>query len=315
MHVPKLVCTSLVVMLIIAPHSQLAAQFSGARGGVSHVGGHGAAGGQFTPLSPEVAEGFITIEGKAELRIKPTEIRIVLAVTAEGKTSVECMTEIESSVAALKKGWQEMGVQMDEIVDDFISVLPRYEFELEEVRGKNVAVERKSGYLMQSNLHVSVKDDAEAMRAIKIAFANGVTDIIAFDYWSKEIDDAKSRARSHAIQAAQEKAKVMLAVFGDQKPPVINIQESTNAYYPQSMYVEFENDYGEQYSSNANWRDTPMIRTFRPKNTYYQGLNADGDVQAKELPMRSEITVVSAVRVYYQSPAANSKHRLDKDDD
>lgn len=109
-----------------------------------------------------------------------------------------------------------------------------------------------------------------------------------------------------------------MEAFGDQKPLIINIQEMTKTHYPESMYVSFQNDYGEQYSSYATWRDTPMIRTFRPKNTYYRGLYPDGDIQASELPMRSEISVVSTVRLYFESPAAKLKRESehnDKDDD
>jgi hypothetical protein len=39
-------------------------------------------------------------------------------------------------------------------------------------------------------------------------------------------------------------------------------------------------------------------------NSSYRGLYLDGDVQSKELPMRSEISVVSTVRLYFQPPVA-----------
>jgi hypothetical protein len=42
----------------------------------------------------------------------------------------------------------------------------------------------------------------------------------------------------------------------------------------------------------------------RPRNTYYRGLYMDGDIQASQLAMEPEISVVSTVRLYYESPAA-----------
>ena len=54
-----------------------------------------------------------------------------------------------------------------------------------------------------------------------------------------------------------------------------------------------------------NWhRDVAMIQADRPRNTYYRGLNTDGDIQPRELPMRPEISVISTVRLYFRSPAA-----------
>ena len=42
----------------------------------------------------------------------------------------------------------------------------------------------------------------------------------------------------------------------------------------------------------------------RPRNTYYRGLYTDGDMQPSELPMQPEISVISTVRLYFESPAA-----------
>ena len=47
-----------------------------------------------------------------------------------------------------------------------------------------------------------------------------------------------------------------------------------------------------------------VIRTFRPKNTYDRGLFSNSDIQPAELPMQSEISVVSTVKLFYESPVA-----------
>ncbi len=61
-------------------------QMAGSRAGVQADAGRAAA---LPPLSPEIARGYITVEGRAVLRARPTEIRIVLAVTAEGETAAK----------------------------------------------------------------------------------------------------------------------------------------------------------------------------------------------------------------------------------
>ncbi len=89
----------------------------------------------------------------------------------------------------------------------------------------------------------------------------------------------------------------------DERPPIINLQEDTAIRYPESLYESFERV--EAGSINTPSRSAmSQIRAFRPRNTYYRGLYTDGDVQADTLPMRPEISVVSTVRLYYESPAA-----------
>ena len=50
-------------------------------------------------------------------------------------------------------------------------------------------------------------------------------------------------------------------------------------------------------------RDMPTIKAYRPKMTFFQGLQSNADVNPKSPAMRPEINVASTVRLYFQSPA------------
>jgi uncharacterized protein YggE len=264
-------------------------------------------GGTPSPLSilpllePEVAEGYITIDGVAELRAQPTEIRVVLAVTAEGETAQKCRQAVDATIANLKAAWSKAEISPENVVVDFIAVVPRYSWSGENYEVGKVLVEKKIGYRMQTNVHLAVQNDAQAQAAINRAFEQGVTDIIAFDYWTKDLDELKAKARQQAITAARAKAEVLLAVFPE-RPPVINVQEKTTVHYPDSLYHTFS--IREEDSVYGGWNtNVPMIRAARPRQSYYRGLFSDGDIQPRDLPMKPEISVVSAVRLYYKSPA------------
>jgi uncharacterized protein YggE len=303
---------ALLLSLILFPVATATAQMSGSRGGVLRGGAPVQVSQGLATLDPDVAQAYMTIDGRAELRVKPTEIRVVLAVTAEGVTPAECTRLVNETIKTLTTQWRKSGMAQEDIVEDFIAVLPRYEFEVEKIRDHEVAVEKKVGYLMQTNVHLAVKDDASAMEAINIAFANGVSDIIAFDYWSEELDQLKVKARAEAVRAAREKSDVLLGALFEKRPPIINLQESTHVHYPESLYESFTNTSDAEYQTSYSRRDIPQIRTFRPKNTYYRGLYLDGDVQSKELPMRPEISVVSTVRLYFLSPVAKDYWSAEK---
>jgi len=260
----------------------------------------------FARLTKEVAESFILIDGKAEVRVQPTELRIVLAVTAEGETAIECQTGVDATLAKLKTAWAKIKIPPGAIFVDFIAVLPRYEWKVG-IPDENLMRERRAGFRMQSNVHLEVADDIAAMSSLVAAFEQGVTDIIAFDYWSKELDSVKEQAREKALTAARVKSDLLLKALFAEKPPVINVQEQTTVHYPASLYHSFTNTVDEEavptYARNYNF-----VRAQRPKNTYYRGLFSDGDIQPRELPMKPEISVVSTVRLYYESPAAANRN-------
>ena len=253
-------------------------------------------------LRPEAALKFITIEGTAEIRVAPEEIRVVLAITSEGTTADECQTKNENQIKAVLEEWTELRIPDECIVTDFINVLPRYEWRSEDRDGQKVGIQKLAGYRMQTNLHVLVKTEQQAMTAINRAFQHGVTDIVSFDYWSSQLDEQKLNARRAALEIAKQKADTLLAVF-DEPPKVINIQESTAACFPRSMYRTVENVLEEKSEFLGRRQDAPQFKAYRPKMTFLDGLQSQSDDRPAGIVMRPEIAVVSTVRLYFQSPA------------
>ena len=88
---------------------------------------------KFVELSADVAQSYIVVEGKSVLSVQPTAVRIVLAVTHEAKTSKECKNGIKTKIEELRPLWVQAGVKDENIVEDFISILPQYDFEAQQL--------------------------------------------------------------------------------------------------------------------------------------------------------------------------------------
>ncbi|MGA2061771.1 MAG: SIMPL domain-containing protein [Thermoguttaceae bacterium] len=297
--------------LAYLPPSHSYGQMAGNRA-VMGVGGMEATQAANLPLlEPKIAEGYITIEGLAELRVQPTEIRIVMAATAEGETAQKCRQAIDATIANLKAAWLKMEIPSENIVVDFIAVLPRYAWSVEKHDTVDVGVEKKIGYRMQTNIHLAVRNESQTQAALNRAFEQGVTDIIAFDYWSKDLDGLKAKARQQALDAARGKSDVLLGALFAERPPIINVQEKTTVRYPESLYQSISGN--EEDTVREGWRNNiPFIRAYRPRQTYYRGLYSDGDIQPRELPMQPEISVISIVRLYFKSPASGHVKKEEK---
>ena len=259
------------------------------------------------PLDPESALSVIKITGTAEQRVVPEQIRVVFALTSEGETAEECRKLLTARIDGVMADWKSLNIPAENIVEDFISVLPRYEWRLSEESeawSQKVRQQKHVGYRMQINLHVAVKTEAEAMAAIDRAFRNGQAEIVTFDYWSSDLDRQKDTVRASALAAAKKKADTLLAVF-DERPQAVNVQESTAVFFPHSLYKTYENVLEEQIM-NYNSDAPPLIKAYRPKMTFFHGLSSRADTQPKEMRMRPEIAVVSTVRIYYRSPAGGT---------
>ena len=246
---------------------------------------------------------YITVDGVAQIRVKPEKIRLVLAVTSQAEDAADCQQKIEQQIKKVRDAWTELGIAEDDVVEDFIAVLPRYEWHLTERDDEDVRIQERVGYRMQSNLHVSVADEGEAMRAVNSAFRNGVTDIVTFDYWSSKLDIEKQRVIKLAMDAARQKAATLLEAF-EQKPSLINVQENSAVFFPRKLYRTFQNVLEEEVESYPrSWRDLPSYKAYRPRMTFFDGLKTESDVRPKEVDMHPDIAIVSTVRLYYESPA------------
>lgn len=272
-------------------------QSAGSRGGVNAP----AAVVHAAPLPDHFAvEHYITIQGSAELRVVPTEVRVVLALTSDGATAAECHAHSKERVDALRAALQESDAAVEEFLVDFIALLPRYDWQVEERAGQRLAVERVTGYRLQTNVHLRTLSEAAAQGAVGEALALGITDVLAFDYDAAGLDAKKTEAQALALAEAERKAGLLLAGFAT-PPKRINVHESTRVVPPVDQYRSFGNDYSAAVTMPYRG-ELPQVAAARPKNTYYHGSGHATDVRPAGLPMQPEVAVVSAVTLYFAAP-------------
>ena len=311
-------------------------------GGGGGFGGVGASSSSMNPSSHRFdpnrmthSHGDLRFHGSVVVQLKPEKIRVVLAVVSEAETAEDCHALNVAAVKKVRDVWRTMGIEDDNVVEDFIAMLPRYEWFYERRMAKltdseewikemmkmdadqredfdpdffvnpdffKLAIMKKTGHRIQSNIHLETDTESNAMKAINAAFENGVKDIIAFDYWSSKTDQARKEAMSKALQEAKTKADTLLSVF-DKKPLVIDVDERTEVIQPSSQYETFVNVLDDEFK-RASWSGYHKIKEYSPKQSFYRGVPANADLQAERLPMEPSIVVTSKVTISYRPPGS-----------
>ena len=302
-----MVGTLAAILLTLAAAARLPGQGSGSRGGVYPSQPIATAAAD---LDHEAIENYITIVGRAEIRVKPSAIRVIMAVTSQGATAAECMQANQEKEKALTEALAKLGVPPDKLFMDFISMLPVYEWNMKEEAGTKYLAEGIAGYMVQTNAHIEVADESGARAAVQAAFQLGIPDIISFDYWCESLDDQKAEAQKKALAEAKRKAELLLTAHFKKAPQPLNIQEKTQVVYPTSLYESFTNDYSQTLQKNYYRQSLPEIRAIRPKNTHYRGFFAEADRQERRLPLKPEISVVSTISCYYAAPKESEKRAV-----
>lgn len=245
------------------------------------------------------AERVITIEGVAAVRVAPTSLRLVFAVSATAETPSAASVAVREQVAAAQ-GRLRSVAERDRIDVDFIAAVPVFAWGVEGEDGKRALVERTVGTRVQYNLCVTVPDEAAALAAIEAAASVRGIDVLAVDYWNEQLAAKQVEAQQQALAAAQQKAKLLLSVF-PAAPHPINVHENTRVLFPQQLYQKLTR---AEDSAALGWSrdELPRVPASRPLQVYYRGLFANLDIGATAMPGKREIEVVSTVRLYFAAP-------------
>lgn len=270
--------------------------------------GAGTLGGDVRPtISVEESLNVIAVSATVETRIPAEEIRLVLGLTSEQQSAQAALQDLKARSRAIREDLSKIGILEGKVVEDFISVLPKLEWTPGKWEEENIRIQKLIGYRMQLNLHISVPTEAKAMEAIDKTFQHGHAEVIIFDYWSSQIEKQKQDAMAAAVGRAKVKAETLLSVF-DKVPPVINVREETQVFFPNALYETYTNLVEDDLIPRY-WQDRMALKMFRPKMTFYRGAISNADVLPKTAPMRPEITVMSTVSIFYESPATKSSGR------
>ncbi|MEZ5940011.1 MAG: SIMPL domain-containing protein [Planctomycetaceae bacterium] len=247
-------------------------------------------------MNRKTAQEVITISGTAEIRVVPDQIRIILAVISEAGSATESSRVAAAKVAILSQQWSAHKVKKENIVDEFVSVQPHFESVVKIEDGRKLVEQNLAGYRTQYNLRALVDTKELAMKALDVAFQNDVTDVLTFDYWSSDLDNQLVLVRRQALAKANAKADLLFSVFKT-RPPILNISEHSETYYPHQLQAT-----NDVVRGNTVPNQQP-VELMRPQVTFFDGLNSQADFRPKTPVMQPEITVVSTVQLYFQSPA------------
>lgn len=254
---------------------------------------------------------LIAISGTAEIAVKPESLRLVLAVTSEAPTARECSQAIGAVIANIRNGIGKFGLQERDVVEDFIVVVQQYQWELDKFGKREVVREKPDGFRMQTNLHILCKDEAQALKAIDVAFGEGVSEIVSFDYWHSNLDQVKQDAMKKALAAAKAKSEILLAIF-DEKPKILNINSSISLSSPATQYKTLTPRPSDSFILAYDWQKIPRIKAHRPLTTFYAGGQAFSDVTPDHPPMRPEILVQATIKLTYESPVRQERMEIER---
>jgi uncharacterized protein YggE len=184
----------------------------------------------------------ITVNGQAEVKVKPDEVIITLGVETENLDIAKARAENDARVRAVVAAATAQGLRNEDVRSEFLDVQPRYKDAYD--------VRTFLGYFARRSLSITLKDTARFEGLISAVLTAGANYIHGIEFRTTELRRHRDEARALALRAAQEKARDMTAAMNVRVGAPVTIQEGQSGWWsPYSSW--WGGRYGGQMVQNV----------------------------------------------------------------
>ena len=194
------------------------------------------------PAFAQAPSRTITVNGQAEVKVKPDEVVVTLGVETEDLDIGKARAENDARVRAIVAAAAGQGLRNEDIRSEFLDVQPRYKDAYD--------VRTFLGYFARRSLSITLKDTARFEALISAVLSAGANYIHGIEFRTTELRRHRDEARALAIRAAQEKARDLAAAMSVRVGTPITIQEGHSGWWsPYSSW--WGGRYGGQLVQNV----------------------------------------------------------------
>jgi uncharacterized protein YggE len=223
------------------------------------------------PAAAQVSDSrSITVSGEAEVRVAPDEVVLTLGVQTSDRDLSIAKADNDRRVEAILAAAEQQGIKREHLQTDYLEIEPRY-------RDAYEAFDF-IGYFVRKTIVVRSRDIGAFESLLASVLEAGANYVHGIDFRTTELRQYRDRARSLALQAAQEKAKAMAGEMGQEIGRPLSIRED---------YYGWWSSYGSWWGSRGGGRMTQNV----VQSTGTAPRDLDGPTLPGQLSVTARVTV------------------------
>jgi uncharacterized protein len=173
------------------------------------------------PLVAAEQQPSISVSGTAEIRVKPDEVNLRLAVESRDPALDAAVQDNDRRIAAVLKFLREAGIDAKDIQTDYVEIEPRYPSNHEDAQ-----IVPKF-YLVRRNLGIRLRKVAQFDDVLTGVLRSGANYVLGIDFRTTELRKHRDNARLQAMRAAKEKAAALAGELDAKVGKALTISEQT----------------------------------------------------------------------------------------
>lgn len=209
----------------------------------------------------------LTIEASALMNIVPDAQIVVFTIVQLGGSAQEATELIDSKLNPIRAGLNQIGISNSNIVVDMISFIPRYEDTVVKKKFSKTFTEIPKGFELKKNIHIKFKDHELIDKIIAICASFEVYDIAKVEYVILENEENMLTMRDKMLKHLGDKIAFYHDLEIQDEIEIIQVNETTNEYYPQDRYQSYTGHSSSSYEALENKKKKKRSVNRVSKNT------------------------------------------------
>ena len=234
-------------------------------------------GSEKTPTQ-ELPQAIISTNSVVELdatvlmNVTADEYVALFHIEQKGKVLKEVQENMDKRIANFQKGLLEIGIKEDEMIIDFLSLVPEYEYDIEKKLFSKTYNEVPVGFELKKNVHIRFKDNKTLDKIIAKAAENEIYDLSKVEYFIKDTDILYQKLRRKAFEMIAKKEKLYDSLTIKISKAEKVADENFQTFFPFDRYRSYSAVSKGKTSFSKNSKVNDQNRT---PSAFYEKLNYD----------------------------------------
>jgi uncharacterized protein YggE len=249
----------------------------------------------------------LTIEASALMNIVPDAQIVVFTIVQLGGSAQEATELIDSKLNPIRAGLNQIGISNSNIVVDMISFIPRYEDTVVKKKFSKTFTEIPKGFELKKNIHIKFKDHELIDKIIAICASFEVYDMAKVEYVILENEENMLSMRDKMLKHLGDKIAFYHDLEIQDEIEIIQVNETTNEYYPQDRYQSYTGHSSSSYEALENKKKKKRSVNRVSKNTsiFYDPLSTKSfDIVMNPGIIEPTVQYTYTLNVIYTLPTA-----------
>ena len=243
---------------------------------------------------------IVELETKVLMNVTADEYVAMFHIEQKGKILKDVQENMDKRIADFQKDLADLGIKEENIIIDFLSLVPEYEYDIDKKLFSRTYNEVPVGFELKKNVHIRFKDNKILDKIIAKAAENEIYDLSKVEYFINNTDEFYQKLRKKAFEILRKKERLYDSANIELSKADKIADEAFKTYFPFDRYRSYSAISKGKTSFSKNYKVNDQNRS---PSAFYEKLDYDNiECIINPTILEPAVQLVFSLKVRYVLP-------------